>query len=178
MKIKSLKGAGAGADSEPPEFRENASFDERLLTRAPALFKRILVAIDFSDSSVRAVEYAAKLAVECRASMILLHVVEASKSSHDFGKDESYENLLEPERDRLNEFQKKRVQYRGSMEILVRMGRAGSEIPDTAKALGADLIVMGVNGQSGFKSVMLGSTAERVLAHAHCPVLTVRPLLK
>jgi universal stress protein A len=58
---------------------------------------------------------------------------------------------------------------------LSRMGRAHSEIPDTAKALGADLIVMGTHGYTGLKHMLLGSTAERVVRQAPCPVLTVRP---
>jgi nucleotide-binding universal stress UspA family protein len=54
------------------------------------------------------------------------------------------------------------------------MGHAYSEIPDTAKAMGADLIVIATHGYTGLKHVLLGSTAERVVRHAPCPVLTVR----
>jgi nucleotide-binding universal stress UspA family protein len=60
------------------------------------------------------------------------------------------------------------------MEILVRIGHAHSEIPDTASALNVDLIVMGTHGYAGLKHVLLGSTTERVVRHAACPVLTVR----
>jgi nucleotide-binding universal stress UspA family protein len=60
-----------------------------------------------------------------------------------------------------------------SVEILVRMGRAHSEIPDTAKAMGVDLIIISTHGYAGLKHALLGSTAEKVLRCASCPVLTV-----
>ena len=48
------------------------------------------------------------------------------------------------------------------------------EIVRTAKTFNADLIIIGTHGRTGFKRAFLGSTAERVVQHAHCPVLVVR----
>ena len=52
-------------------------------------------------------------------------------------------------------------------------GRAAPEIVAHAKKVGADLIVMGTHGRSGFQHALLGSVAERVLRHSPCPVLVV-----
>jgi nucleotide-binding universal stress UspA family protein len=81
---------------------------------------------------------------------------------------------VQAEQERLGDLLKKRAGHRGGTEILVRIGRATSEIPDTAKALGVDLIILGAQGESPLKSVPLGSTVERVLRQASCPVLSVR----
>jgi len=63
-------------------------------------------------------------------------------------------------------------ELRGRM--IVREGNPAAEVVATAKSLKADLIVLSTNGRSGLRRVLLGSTAERILRHAHCPVLTVR----
>ena len=60
-------------------------------------------------------------------------------------------------------------------EILIQAPNPGVAIAETAEALGADLIVMGTHGRSGYDRAVLGSTAERVLRMAPCPVLTVGP---
>jgi nucleotide-binding universal stress UspA family protein len=62
------------------------------------------------------------------------------------------------------------------VSVLVHDGTPFDEICHTAKTLGADLIVLTTHGYTGLKHVWLGSTAERVVRHAHCPVLAVRRL--
>ncbi len=71
---------------------------------------------------------------------------------------------------------KQQLQMKGlAVELLVRMGRAYSEIPDTAKATDSDLIIMGAQERSDAKHLMVGGTAERVVRQASCPVLIVPP---
>ena len=60
-----------------------------------------------------------------------------------------------------------------SVETTTLSGRAAPEIVAHAKKTGADLIVMGTHGRSGFQHAILGSVAERVLRHSPCPVLVV-----
>jgi len=141
--------------------------------------KQILVPIDFSDCSLRALDLASLIAQPFGAKLTLLHVVEPAVYQQNFlgitpPLEESNQTLVESGRERLAAVSRKRVGYRLRTESLVRVGRAHSEIPDTASALSADLIVMGTHGYTGLKHVLLGSTAERVVRHAACPVLTVR----
>jgi nucleotide-binding universal stress UspA family protein len=137
--------------------------------------KRVLVPIDFSPCSLRALDYAVVLAEGCHAKLILLHVVESARYSDEYFGASADENAphIKAEREHLAETSRKRIGHRVASETLVRMGRPWSEIPDTAKALGVDLIVMGKHGSNPKKDTF-GSTAEGVLRHAHCPVLTIR----
>jgi len=57
---------------------------------------------------------------------------------------------------------------------VVRDGKPLEEICQSAKTVGADLVVLTTHGYTGLKLAWLGSTAERVVRHAHCPVLVVR----
>jgi nucleotide-binding universal stress UspA family protein len=161
---------GGGAASVGDSVRKSAGWLARV--------KRILVPLDFSDCSFQALDHALALAEEFRATLILLHVVEPdlsatlSRSGHN-AMDEGQENQLEEWRERLAKLVQKRVGHHIPVETLVRIGRAHSEIPDTAKALGANLIVIGTHGATGQAAPVLGGTAERVLRHACCPVLTV-----
>jgi nucleotide-binding universal stress UspA family protein len=61
-------------------------------------------------------------------------------------------------------------------QAMVREGNPHHEILKVAKELQADLIVMGPRGKTGLAQFLIGSVAERVVRHAHCPVLTVRDL--
>jgi nucleotide-binding universal stress UspA family protein len=142
-------------------------------------FKRILVPIDFSGCSLGALHYALALAEKFAAKLIFLHVVEPAVYPQNYlitpaTLDETNQNLLAVARERLAEVKQKATARGLPSETLVRMGRAQSEISDTAKATGTDLIVMGTHGYSGLKQVLLGGTAERVVRHSPCPVLTVR----
>jgi nucleotide-binding universal stress UspA family protein len=59
-------------------------------------------------------------------------------------------------------------------KTLVRHGRSFNEIADAARTLKADLIIISTHGYTGLKHALLGSTTERVVRHAPCPVLVVR----
>ncbi|HMJ66829.1 MAG TPA: universal stress protein, partial [Candidatus Binatia bacterium] len=66
------------------------------------------------------------------------------------------------------------VEEQTPVQAEVRIGKPHHEIVSLAKVLGADLIVIATHGYSGLKHAVLGSTAERVVRHATCPVLVVR----
>ncbi len=61
------------------------------------------------------------------------------------------------------------------LDTMVRSGSPADEIVETARAIDANLIVLGSRGWGEMRAVLLGSVSERVLHHAHCPVLIVRP---
>jgi universal stress protein A len=145
----------------------------------PVKLKRLLVPLDFSDGSYRALDYALTLAETFEAKVILLHVIEPAFYPENYlstlpAVDEANQNLLEAGQERLAEVIRKRIGHRSPVEALVRMGHAHSEIPDTAKALDIDLIILGTHRHPELQQVFLGSTAEKVVRHAACPVLTVR----
>jgi len=169
-------------DRTPSNVESSAELDQQSWRNilGPVSFKQILVPIDFSDCSLRALDYALTLALPFGAKITLLHVVEPAVSQQSYlgvtpPLEETYQSLVEAGRERLVALSRKRIGNRLRAETLVRIGRAHSEIPDTAKALSADLIVMGTHGYTGLKHLLLGSTTERVVRHAACPVLTIRP---
>ncbi len=159
--------------AEPTTELDGAAYPDAELP-----LKHILVPVDFSSCSLQALSYALGFAQQFGSRLTLLHVVEPALHPDSYLAaptfDETNQNLLQAARERLENICEKRVGNRLPAEILVRMGRAYSEIPDTAKALGADLIILGTHGYTGMKHVLLGSTAERVVRNAPCPVLTVR----
>src|SRR5436190_2999613 len=148
-----------------------------LSTGRPIILKQILVPIEFSYCSLRALDYARTLAAPFEAKVTLLHVIEPAGLQQNYlgltsPLEDTNQSLAAAGRERLELLSKKPPRLR--TETLVRIGRAYSEIPDTAKALSADLIIMGTHGYTGLNHMLLGSTAERVVRQAPCPVLTVR----
>lgn len=142
-------------------------------------FQRILVAVDFSEESRSALACAAEMASKFGASLTLVHVVEPH-----FGPPDTDVPLLTGEQSDAEEFAEAKLELSGLaeqmlgqcrvVETVVRGGLAFFEITEAAKALGADLIVVGTHGYTGLKRALLGSTAEKVVRHAPCPVLVAR----
>src|SRR5581483_3841212 len=170
---KSPPGSEATASVEGPGPQKCSS------SRPVPTPKQILVPIDFSECSASALDYALMLARNFHARLVLLQVVEPAVYPDSYlmaptTMEETNNNLMTASRDRLAAVRQQPALQGIAVELLVRMGRAQSEIPDTAKATGSDLIVMGTHGHGGLKHALLGGTAERVIRHSHCPVLTVR----
>ena len=148
--------------------------------RRPQL-QRILVAVDFSEESRSALELAAMLAARFDASLTLVHVVEPVFGPPDVALISmtgalSRERMMEQATVELRELRARMPVACRVVETTVRSGIAFFEITEAAKALGADLIVIGTHGYTGIKRALLGSTAEKVVRHAPCPVLVVRGL--
>lgn len=139
--------------------------------------KSILVPIDFSADSKKALQYAVPFASQFGAKLIVLYVVESAA-----GLDVTYlpvtldaDKLTKSAKGRLDLLVRQARIDPGLIEkTLVRTGSPFHEICSAASGLKADLIVLATRGYSGLKHVLLGSTAERVVRHAPCPVLVVR----
>lgn len=139
---------------------------------------RILAPIDFSPHADSVIEWAAHLALEHDAEVVLLNVyhlpvefqqVEGAYLPADFWasvKDEA-EKTLARYAERLRE-QNVRVSE------IVREGYPATVILEEAESLPADLIAIGSRGHTGLKHLLLGSIAERVVHKADCPVLTIK----
>jgi len=164
------KTGGASAKAKPAASKTSVQGKIKL--------KKILLPVDFSDRSRYAMRYALRLAEQFQAKVFLLHVVEVTY----VGAEPGFVNLVELELElaetrsaQLDEVVKKDIRGKVPAEALVKMGRAFHVINETADEIKADLIVISTHGYTGLKHVLMGSTAERVVRHANCPVLTVRP---
>src|ERR1051326_1995400 len=145
-------------------------------SRARSKIRDILATTDFSDESLAGVRYAVALAEKLNAAVALLHVVEppsrmAGMEAVAFVREDS-------EVSELARVQLKRLAEQESRNGLkptsfVRIGSPFHEITTAARKRAADLIVIATHGYTGAKRVLLGSTAERVVRHAPCPVLTI-----
>jgi nucleotide-binding universal stress UspA family protein len=141
-------------------------------------FQTILVPIDFSEHSSGALDLAIQLAKTHSARIELVHsfpVVLPPLSPYDTIYPTDFTaKCREAAEAKLTQW-RERVSAAGIEVNAKATPEPPSEaIPQNAKDLGADLIVMGTRGLSGLKHVMLGSVAERTLRAAPCPVLTVR----
>lgn len=137
--------------------------------------RKVLVPLDFSDPSQRAMQYARRFAEPSQAELILLYVIEPVAYPAELGVVINLDADL-AERAQ-GELEKLRDQHLGDYpgtRCLVRSGVADAEIVTCARDEQVDLIVIGTHGFSGFKHLLLGSTAERLVRDAPCPVLTVR----
>jgi nucleotide-binding universal stress UspA family protein len=139
-------------------------------------FTTLLVPTDFSSGSSAATEYALWLAGRTNAKVIFYHVMEPTVYSVDFAL--TRPDLSTEVRERANEMLRQLVEEaRGRgipAEHAVAVGAPFAEIGRAAAERKADLIVMGTHGRTGLSHVVLGSTAERVVRLAPCPVLTVK----
>jgi universal stress protein A len=162
--------------------RNGTQLGERTVTRrfVPTALgiKTILIPTDFSPHSEKVLEYAIPFARKFGAKLTLIHVIEPI-ATPDF--EASFPLVLENEK--AKEFcngvltrtaEKFELKPELLERKLVRYGRPYHEITEAARTLKVDLIIIATHGHTGLKHAFLGSTAERVVRHAPCPVLVVR----
>ena len=174
MKVKPIKNSGG-------VVLEVNRRDEPLLraaTLAPFRLKKILVPIDFSDCSKKALQYALPLAKQHQAAITLLYVVPSpSYAVGEYGGIDfaSLEAELRASADKqLATLAVDEVRSEIATDTLVRTGSPAAEIIEAARQILADLIVTSTHGRTGLKHAFLGSVTEYVVRHAPCPVLVVR----
>jgi nucleotide-binding universal stress UspA family protein len=149
-----------------PDVRTGAHKDAR--------FHRVLFATDFSPEASAAWPYAVSLAQENQARLLLLHVIAEGKIS---GAETLGEIPTGSPLSRLNALLPKEAELWCRPEAVVEYGDAAARILESAKERNVDLIVLGVKNAAGHlgAATHLGrTTAHKVVAHAPCPVLTVR----
>jgi nucleotide-binding universal stress UspA family protein len=142
--------------------------------------RRILCPTDFSDHSRHAFDHAVALARWYDAQITVLHVQPLVPSATVFPPVMSPITLDPIPRDRVidevRRFSEPATAAGVRTDVALGQGPVPAEILDLARALPADLLVMGTHGRGGFERLVLGSVAEKVLRKACCPVLTVPPL--
>ena len=135
----------------------------------------VVVAVDFSNSSIHAIEYAIPLANKFKCDVILVWVDKFS-SSESLYPDTSTENRNEAKK-RFEEIVKqyeKKMSKGLKMEFKLRKGKVFHEVDTLAKTLGALLVITGTHGVGGGEEFWIGSNAFRIVTYASCPVVTVR----
>ena len=136
--------------------------------------RRILVPVDFSKSSLDALEHGLTLAQRYNSQLLVLHVLEPIHADMLIDTTQTQRDARAGAHERLTKLTDatKKAWPRTGHEL--RTGHPVTAITAMAKRMNADLIVMGTHGRTGFKRALIGSVAERVVRHAHCPVLVVR----
>jgi nucleotide-binding universal stress UspA family protein len=145
-----------------------------------SLIRRILVPTDFSDSARQALEWGVSLAREFKAELVLLHVVE--NLTVGYASDlfpvpmaEVYEEISGYARTELAKMTEEVRKQGVVVEERLAQGTPSAEIIRVAKEEPVDLIVLGSHGKGLLDHALFGSTTERVVRKAPCPVLTCRP---
>ena len=143
--------------------------------------KKICVCTDFSENSVPARILAIEYAKAFGADLAILHVVNsrllgypgfASRFPEEFSTVQNHIQAgVEEELELIGNDCRRQIE---EVEVYSRTGSPADEIVRFAEEESVGLIVMGTHGWSGAKHLILGSTAENVVRHANCPVLTVR----
>lgn len=143
------------------------------------MFRRILVATDFSPAADAALEEAIRLAAEPKAELLIANVCdEIGGIEMGFAPETSYGEWRRAARasaEKKLELLAERGRTRGvAVRTIVLSGPPDQALVEASKCEAADLIVMGTRGLRGAERFFLGSIASRILPAAACPVMTVR----
>jgi len=137
--------------------------------------KRILVAVDFTQSSRKAIEHGAMLARACGAKLYLAHVVSSlaftlsGPESIAMAGDAAREDISRLENELLASGLLKGISH----ESIVRQGNVGEQLETVVEQEHIDMIVVGSHGHAGLGKI--ASVAEEIFRRVSCPVLTVGP---
>ena len=144
---------------------------------SPFSLRRIVVPVDFSPCSRKALRYAVAFAKQFGARLTLVFVTEINYTVGEFGMVEvpPLESQVRAAVDQaLARLVREEIGDAVPAETQTRLGRPASEIAAVAKEIDADLIIISTHGHTGLKHVFLGSVTENVARIAPCPVLVVR----
>ena len=144
---------------------------------------KVLVPIDFSDYSKSALRYAVNFAKSFDAEIILIYVVEPVIYPPDFSMGQIAMPSINTEwddraKDELQKLAKSEIIGAVKVKTIIKTGKPFVEIIETAKEENVDLIIIATHGRSGVEHILFGSTAEKVVRKAPCPVLTLREPIK
>ena len=157
-------------------------------------FKRILCPIDLSSFSLEALQLATRLTSASDATLYILHVIDnpfdeiymtritqADPASiklytqEPLRRSKIMKSTMEHSEVILKQFCHDTIDHLAKVRYLVSTGVPFEKILDAAEDHRIDLIVLATHGRTGIKRLIIGNVAERVVRHAPCPVLTVKP---
>ena len=148
--------------------------------RSGLRFGRILCPVDFSTASLRAVDYATAFASAGGPGVYVLHVVDLFGGVRGIHGEDAMDTpgfraeLQAEARDRLTAAVPADVRARCPITEMIAMGKPHEEILRVARQEECELIVLGVPSRGGADLLVFGSTTQRVVREAECPVLTIR----
>ncbi len=162
----------------PPKRRTQARKAKKAILRRLGI-QHILVPIDFSEHSKNALQYALPYAIQFKARLDLLYVVEPTIYPADFSFGQvGFPNIEEELRKRgseeLDTLVENEIKGRVPASASVRTGKPFYEINEYARENSIDLIIIATHGHTGVEHILFGSTVEKVVRKAPCPVLVVR----
>ena len=138
----------------------------------------ILCAVDFSDPTARAVDYAASIAAAASARLVLAHALEWSEEMETLPNIGS--SLLPSSEDdavdRMNELLTADIRAHCAPELLVGYGSPADEVMRLVHERHVDLVVLGIRRRNAIDLAVFGSTTQRLIRDGGCAVLTVRAL--
>jgi len=143
------------------------------------MFKKILVCSDGSDCSLEAARMGASIAGRFGAEVVALHVFHIDSGSMGVWAivldNDSVDRSAREQRKAIEQSLRPLFEQAGApFQMVQKIGHPVDFILALAEAEQVDLIIMGSHGLGGFERMLLGSVSERVVHHAHCPVLIVR----
>ena len=144
--------------------------------------KKILVPLDFSEESKRALTFAVELAQKASSELVLLHIVEYPVGAsvdptgiNYYSLDPALMDVIKKNaQEKMSEVASQRVPTELKVQQLIQMGDPFLGINGAIEDEAVELVVIGSKGATGLKEVLVGSNAEKVIRHARCPVITVK----
>lgn len=139
--------------------------------------KKILVPVDFSDFSKKALESAAEIAELRGAKITVVHIMVEPQTSVPYEVYIDWKKVREEiatDAVKLLDEMISKAGVKGEVEQLTVWGEPAGVVNDLAERGEFDLIVMATHGRTGLSRLFLGSVAENVIRHAKCPVLVMR----
>lgn len=143
-------------------------------------FKKILCPIDFSDYSYDALEYAKDIAKSYNSKLYVLHIIYEPADFTGFyvphiSFDKIRSEIESGAKKIMTEVKEEKLKDISGAETMIIFGVPSDEIVRFAKDKEIDLIVIGSQGKKGIEKMVFGSTAEKVVRKATCPVLVIKP---
>jgi universal stress protein A len=145
--------------------------------------RKVLVPIDFSDYSKNSLRYSINFVKCFKAELILVYVVEPVIYPPDFSMGQIAVPAIDIEIDKkaaseLDNLARREIPSDMKMKTVIKTGKPFVEIIETAVEENVDLIIIASHGHSGMEHILFGSTADKVVRKAPCPVLSVRDPIK
>jgi len=135
----------------------------------------IIVAVDFSNTSIHALEYAIVLANRFKSDIILIWVDKLDSAEAIYpDSSNNVRNEAKKRFDELIEQYGKLLEKGLKIDYKLRKGKIYHEVDGMARTLGASMIVAGAHGISGYEEFWIGSNAFKIVTYASCPIITIR----